>query len=166
MVNMSKEQNITVLNKYGNKLNTCTQKRANRLVGRRRAIWCGKDTIKLIVNDYDKKKIREKVMSRANRTCYICNTKIADNEPLTIDHVIPRSGRGRDTVTNLQCCCKRCNDDKADRDLLDYSTHMIKNRDKYDYLDNERIAYLVNLGVKYRINNGRGTRNEKDSLFT
>lgn len=164
MDKFQEEQCVIVVNKHGKQLNMCTQKRAKKLVDRRRAIWVKSNTIKLIVNKYDKKKIRDKVMSKADRICYICNTKISEDQPLTIDHVIPKSINGRDTITNYQCCCKRCNDDKADRDLLGYSIHIVKNRPQYGYLSNERLAYLIELGIIYRQKNVRGGSNEKNSL--
>ena len=50
---------------------------------------------------------------RDKGVCGICGQPVAKNN-YTIDHIIPLSKGGSYKYTNLQCCCKRCNQFKAD----------------------------------------------------
>ncbi len=55
---------------------------------------------------------RRNIMRRDSFQCQYCGTT---TEPLTVDHVIPRSRGGADTWENLVCACIRCNNLKGDR---------------------------------------------------
>lgn len=52
-----------------------------------------------------KKQIREKWGNK----CAYCHS----SEKLTIDHIVPHIKGGTDVLTNLVCCCEKCNRDKA-----------------------------------------------------
>ena len=52
---------------------------------------------------------RRKIKERWDYECAYCGSE--DN--LTIDHVVPRSKGGHNTVENMVCCCHECNQDKA-----------------------------------------------------
>jgi len=52
---------------------------------------------------------RRKIKERWDYECAYCGSE--DN--LTIDHVVPRSKGGHNTVENMVCCCDSCNQDKA-----------------------------------------------------
>ncbi len=51
------------------------------------------------------------VSARCGGKCMICGTK----ENLTIDHIIPQSKGGKDSVDNLQILCFSCNSRKHDK---------------------------------------------------
>ena len=52
---------------------------------------------------------RRKIKERWDYECAYCGSE--DN--LTIDHVVPHSKGGHNTVENMVCCCDSCNQDKA-----------------------------------------------------
>ncbi|MEA1997333.1 MAG: HNH endonuclease [Gemmatimonadota bacterium] len=55
---------------------------------------------------------RRNILRRDNYRCQYCGTK---REPLTTDHIIPRSQGGSDTWENLVTACVRCNNKKGSR---------------------------------------------------
>ncbi len=57
----------------------------------------------------------ERIISRDYRTCYICGRTMREDEPVCIDHIIPRSLGGRNTDDNLGVLCPHCNMQKGER---------------------------------------------------
>ncbi|HHM01632.1 MAG TPA: HNH endonuclease [Caldithrix abyssi] len=55
---------------------------------------------------------RKNIVKRDRNRCQYCGK---NHQPMTIDHIIPRSQGGRDTWENLVCACFRCNHKKGDR---------------------------------------------------
>ena len=49
---------------------------------------------------------KERVFKRDGRVCRYCGS---DEEPLHIDHIIPRKRGGTHDLDNLQVLCKSCN---------------------------------------------------------
>lgn len=140
-----KEKSIVVFDKYGNLLARCTLKRANKLIKRNCAKWIGDNKIELLVNDRDRKIIRNQIIEESGRICYICNQYIPENHFPTLDHVIPKSALGKDTKENLKCCCKKCNDDKSNKSLKEYVNHIKLNREHYAWLSDKQIEILNRL---------------------
>lgn len=68
-------------------------------------------------------KLKNELFEKSNYKCYICNetvvlSGIEDELNFgTIDHFIPRSKGGANNLKNLRCCCRFCNNTKADREL-------------------------------------------------
>lgn len=117
--------NVTVYDKHGKLLSSCNEKVARVLLQRKRAIKLGDNSIKLILDKKDLKKIKKKVIERDNRVCFYCAKEIPLDEIATIDHVIPKTinsnGKcGYDTEENMVCCCLNCNNHKADMNFEDY----------------------------------------------
>ena len=56
------------------------------------------------------RKIRVKVLSRDQYCCYYCG-----QDANTVDHLIPRSKGGLDTMDNLVAACTKCNYSKGGR---------------------------------------------------
>lgn len=52
-------------------------------------------------------------------TCVRCGKKLRKSD-VDIDHIIPQSKGGKDSVHNLQCMCKHCN--RSKQDDLDWNT--------------------------------------------
>lgn len=56
------------------------------------------------------KKIREQVAERAERVCEYCHAQEKFSpDTFTIDHIIPLSSQGDDTLENLAFACQGCN---------------------------------------------------------
>jgi len=55
---------------------------------------------------------RRNILKRDGQRCQYCGTA---KPPLTIDHVIPRNRKGRDTWENLVTACIKCNNKKGNR---------------------------------------------------
>ncbi len=52
------------------------------------------------------RELRQKVFERANGKCSICGR---EDVPLEIDHIVPHSKGGSDTLSNLRAVCRSCN---------------------------------------------------------
>lgn len=61
--------------------------------------------------------IREYLLEKFNRTCAYCGAK---NTPLEIEHIVPRSAGGSNSLTNLCIACSKCNTRKGSRRLEDF----------------------------------------------
>lgn len=55
---------------------------------------------------------RKNILRRDNFKCQYCSST---SQPLTLDHIIPRSRGGADTWENLVAACVRCNNRKGNR---------------------------------------------------
>ena len=66
---------------------------------------------------------RRGVLVRDGYTCIYCvaqpgtlvKGKVLSKNDFTVDHIIPRSRKGRDVWTNTACACSNCNHRKGDR---------------------------------------------------
>ncbi len=61
--------------------------------------------------------VREYLLEKWGRKCAYCD---AQNTPLTIDHIHPRSAGGSDRVSNLTLACFPCNQRKSNRDVSEF----------------------------------------------
>ena len=61
--------------------------------------------------------LREYLLEKWGRKCAYCD---AQNVPLEIDHIHPRSKGGSDRVSNLTLACRPCNQRKANRDVAEF----------------------------------------------
>ncbi len=55
---------------------------------------------------------KKNVLKRDGHRCQYCGTR---KGPMTVDHVVPRTGNGRDTWENLVCACLHCNNLKGNQ---------------------------------------------------
>jgi len=55
---------------------------------------------------------RRSILARDNFTCQYCGRQA---NPLTIDHVVPRTSGGSHSWENLVCSCIQCNNSKGNR---------------------------------------------------
>lgn len=136
------EVTVRVYNKDGAVLAPCTLKRARKLVYRQCAVWLDGGDLRLLVNKYDRKALRKSAAERSNRVCYICQEKIPESEPVTLDHIMPKSAGGKDEDGNAGCACKRCNDNKSNMDLKDYIEQIKQHTEVYPYMTERKIANL------------------------
>jgi len=52
---------------------------------------------------------RQSIKEKWKHKCAYCES----TEYLTIDHIVPQSKGGSDFITNVLCCCRRCNNSKS-----------------------------------------------------
>jgi len=64
--------------------------------------------------------VREYLLEKWGRKCAYCG---AENVPLEIDHIHPRSKGGSDRVSNLTLACFPCNQRKSNRDVAEFLAH-------------------------------------------
>lgn len=147
-----KEKSIKVFDKNKKELLPTNVFIANTLVLRGKATWIiENESLTLLFNKSDYRKLRKYVIDKDKRICYICKKEILENDVITVDHIYPKSKFGKDDENNLRCCCKRCNDDKRDMDITQYYNHIVENKSKYKYLD---LEYLREVTLKYHRDKG------------
>jgi 5-methylcytosine-specific restriction endonuclease McrA len=61
--------------------------------------------------------VREYLLEKWNRHCAYCD---AENVPLEIEHMQPKSKGGSDRVSNLTIACHPCNQSKGNQDIRDF----------------------------------------------
>lgn len=61
--------------------------------------------------------VREYLLEKWGRKCAYCG---AENLPLEVEHIVPRSRGGTDRVSNLTVACQPCNQVKGDRDVIEF----------------------------------------------
>ena len=93
---------------------------------------------------------RSNIIKRDRHTCQYCGK---NHQPMTLDHVVPKSMGGKDTWENLVCACIRCNGRKGDKTPDSAGMKLIKKPVKPSHL-----FYLQHLA-----GNGHDTWN--DYLF-
>ena len=76
-------------------------------------------------------KLRSFIFSRSNGKCVYCGAKATE-----IDHVIPRSSGGTNSIYNLVASCKSCNQMKSNLTLKDFGKLMNKN---YSHLEPKKL---------------------------
>lgn len=79
--------------------------------------------------------VRAEVIARLGRCCTYCGAGPLYRRSLHMDHILPRSVGGADTVDNLVPCCKACNFRKGDKPLDKYiEQRMVQLRRERDLL--------------------------------
>ncbi len=63
--------------------------------------------------------LRYKVLKKSNFRCDLCGATKYDR-PLDVDHIIPRSRKGKTEESNLQVLCSKCNRSKRNKDDTDF----------------------------------------------
>ena len=63
--------------------------------------------------------LRYKVLKKSNFRCDLCGATKNDR-PLDVDHIIPRSRKGKTEESNLQVLCSKCNRSKRNKDDTDF----------------------------------------------
>lgn len=75
------------------------------------------------------------IYDKAGGRCALCGRKITLSE-MTLDHIVPLDRGGEDSVRNLQCACRVCNQFKA-------------NIKPEDFMERITTIFLYQMGKKY-----------------
>ena len=65
---------------------------------------------------------RRNIMIRDDHACQYCGTKKGE---MTVDHIIPKSQKGKNTWENLVTACLKCNNKKNNRTPKEANMHLI-----------------------------------------
>ena len=61
--------------------------------------------------------VREYLLEKFNRTCVYCGAK---DTPLEVEHIVPKSKGGSNSVSNLTLACVPCNQAKGNQDIENF----------------------------------------------
>jgi CRISPR/Cas system Type II protein with McrA/HNH and RuvC-like nuclease domain len=75
---------------------------------------------------------RKSIKEEWNNKCAYCGS----DEELTIDHIVPQSKGGINFLTNVVCCCRKCNANKSHDDWIDWFS-------KQDFFTEERMVAII-----------------------
>ncbi len=76
---------------------------------------------------------RQSIKEKWKHKCAYCES----TEYLTIDHIVPQSKGGSDFLTNVLCCCRRCNNSKSHTNWIEwYSSQDFFTEERYDAIMN------------------------------
>lgn len=74
---------------------------------------------------------RQSIKDKWKHKCAYCES----TEYLTIDHIVPQSKGGSDFITNVLCCCRRCNNSKSHINWEEwYSSQDFFTEERYDVI--------------------------------
>jgi ATP adenylyltransferase len=102
----------------------CDQKLQEYITRRGEAIWQHRKHNR----GYILGTVRYEVLKRARFRCELCGISAAE-KALEVDHIVPVSQKGEDSINNYQALCYSCNATKRDRDATDFRN----NRDMYEH---------------------------------
>ena len=63
--------------------------------------------------------MRYRVFQRDDYRCVCCGRRAQNELTLHVDHIVPVSRGGPNSIENLQTLCDECNQGKIDRDIRD-----------------------------------------------
>ena len=120
--------------------------------------------------------VREYLLTKFNYTCVYCGAK---KVPLQIEHVIPKSKGGTNTINNLVLACEKCNQKKGSISLEDFLKGNIEllNSIKLQLKSSLKDAAAVNItrkklleelsifGLPIEIGYGYKTKYNRDKQF-
>jgi ATP adenylyltransferase len=93
----------------------CEQRLQEFLQRRGLAVW----DYRLLDTDPVPDDLRYQVLKAAGGRCALCGAT-KDEQPLDVDHIIPRSLGGKTERANLQALCAKCNRTKGNQDTTDF----------------------------------------------
>ena len=107
--------------------------------------------------------VREYLLEKFNRTCAYCGIQKVSFE---IDHIVPRSRGGTNSVTNLALACSPCNLKKGSRTALEFGHPEVQKQAKSPLKDAAAVnstrkhlhAGLLNLGLPVETGTGALTK--------
>lgn len=91
-------------------------------------------------------KLRDFVFSRSNGKCSYCGGKAVE-----IDHIVPRSKGGTDSVNNLTASCRACNEKKSNLSLKEFGKLMNKDFSNLEPKKLPKDAAIVQSAREYTV---------------
>lgn len=91
-------------------------------------------------------KLRNFIFSRSNGKCSYCGEKAVE-----IDHIVPRSKGGTDSVNNLTASCRACNEKKSNLSLKEFGKLVGKDFSKLETKKLPKQASIVQSAREYTI---------------
>ena len=91
-------------------------------------------------------KLRSFIFNRSNNKCVYCGAKATE-----IDHIVPRTKGGTNSVHNLVASCRACNQMKSNKTLKDFGKIMNKN---FSHLEPKKLpkdASIVQTARNYMV---------------
>lgn len=107
-------------------------------------------------------------LKNLSHICAYCNKALKPEEK-TIDHIIPKSAKGKNIVDNYVICCSECNTKKANYDINSY----LEANDKIAYcfdnylqmIDNQRKDNFYSKSIKQHIKEHIFSKAKKYQLY-
>ena len=105
--------------------------------------------------------VREYLLEKFQRTCAYCNSR---NVPLQVEHIVPRSRGGVDSVGNLTLACTQCNQKKGNQTALEFGHPEVEKLARAPLKDAAAInasrwaLWRELTGLGYRVECGSGGR--------
>lgn len=95
---------------------------------------------------------RRIVYAEESGRCIYCGRPVSQMN-YSVDHIIPRASGGDDSIDNLVCCCKTCNNKKDCRSLIDFidDKSTKKKLKYYRRIDELRNANIISEEKAYRL---------------
>lgn len=75
------------------------------------------------------KSVRYKVLKAGGNRCALCGATKKDKVRLEVDHIIPKSRKGTNDISNLQVLCEVCNRAKSNKDDTDFRNNGTQEKD-------------------------------------
>jgi len=104
--------------------------------------------------------VRYIVLKEGNSRCALCGAT-KNEQPLDVDHIIPRKRGGTNDINNLQVLCAKCNRSKRDKDCTDFRKNIEADTEKdcvFCMLDEKRIieknGTVIVIKDKYPVTEG------------
>ena len=91
-------------------------------------------------------KLRDFIFSRSNGKCSYCGEKASE-----IDHIVPRSKGGTNSVNNLTATCRACNEKKSNLSLKDFGKLVGKDFSKIEPKALPKHASIVQSARNYMV---------------
>ena len=92
------------------------------------------------------KELRSFIFSRSNSQCVYCGAKAEE-----IDHIVPRSKGGTNSVNNLTATCRACNEKKSNLSLKDFGKLVGKDFSKLEPKALPKHASIVQSARNYMV---------------
>jgi sulfate adenylyltransferase subunit 1 (EFTu-like GTPase family) len=103
----------------------------------------------------EKSKVLQRIVKGATNYCIYCG-KIMKESEKSIDYIKPISRNGKSSSDNIICCCKKCNQKKANSRISEELEKEVKNKqDKYLKIYREKKRNQRNKDLEQKLLNNK-----------
>lgn len=95
----------------------------------------------MIVKTFFKHQTKISKLIRKSKFCAYCGKQLSNSQK-TLDHLIPKSSGGHNSLNNVVVCCYDCNIDKSNNDINEYINE--------PYVKEWLIHYLITVNFKHK----------------